>query len=1529
MIKPRHITYYFIFLFANCKVRLIRKLKKIVIWVLGIILGGYLCTVILLNIPYIQQKVADVVSKELSHLLGTRLTIGKVDMGLLNRIIIDDLLLEDQSGKEMLKISRLSAKFEMLPLFNKKISISSVQLFGFNVNLNKQTPEATPNFQFVIDAFASKDTIKKQTNIDLRINSVLIRRGKLAYDVLSEEETPGKFNPNHISLQNIIANVSLKALQADSINTAIKRFSVEEHSGIELKKLNMKLVANDKSMRIENFITELPGSLLQMDTMRLEYDSLGSFSRFADEVQFSFRTLPSHITLKDISPFVPALANFKEKVWFDMDVSGPLNQLLCSHLEVRADDKFRLQGNGNLQNLSHMEDALLFGKISNLYVSKEGVDFLIRNLTNHNSTPPLLSHLGNISFNGEISGYFNDLVTYGLFRTDIGYVQTDLKLSSNKEEQNFAYSGMIKTSDFQLGTLLDNPQLGLISLDLGIQGSNQGSNYPTIVLKGLVPAFEYSNYTYENITLDGEYRRGGFNGKIGLSDDNGSVMLNGAFNIVEKTPTFNFLADVRKVRPVKLHLTTNYPEDTEISFKIKADFTGASIDKMAGEINIDSLLFEHPEKEFRMNNLKVKAVQKNDRKNISVRSEFLAAEIEGDFSYATLPVSIRNILSTYIPSVIPFVVKPVETRNNFTFDIQISDTEILPTIFHIPLQIYTPSRLQGSVNDLVKRIRIDGYFPRFQYGNTFIESGSLHCDNFSDKLKANVRFTNLKKGGAVTLSLDTQAQDDQVTTRIHWGNSSSVTYSGQLAAVAHFFRPDQEKPRLRASIDILPTDVILNDTVWKIHPAQVAVDSGKIHIHDFNFSHGDRHVLINGCLSEHPEDTVKVDLKEINLGYVFDIASISDDVFFMGEATGIAYATNVLKKPVMNTNLFVRQLSLNGGLLGDADIFGKWDNENEGIYLDARIRNKEKECAHVDGYIYPLKPKSGLDLHIDANELNIKFLEEYMNSVATDIKGKASGKVHFYGRFKALNLEGSAMADASLRFDILNTSFGIRDSIHMSTEGLRFNTARISDAEGHQGTLNGYLKYQNFKNMNYYFDINAVNMLVMNTQESFDMPFYGTVYGTGNAVLSGNSQGLNINAGITTNRNTTFTYSTGSVASATSNQFIRFVDKTPRRDALDSLQTASYYERMQQETERETGIDIKMNILVDATPDASVRIVMDPLAGDNISAKGTGSIRAEFFNKGDFKMFGSYRITQGVYKFSLQEVIRKDFIIKDGSTLSFAGDPFDATLGIQAVYSVPSVSLNDLIPDASTIVQQPNVRVNCLMNLTGNLLHPTIKMGLELPNERDEVQTLVRNYLNTDEQMNTQILYLLGIGKFYTQDINGTQNSNVMSSVLSSTLSGQLNNVLSQIIDSNNWNIGTNLSTGEKGWSEMEIEGVLSGQLLNNRLIINGNFGYRENPMANTNFVGDFEAEWLLTRAGDLRLKAYNETNDRYYTKTNLTTQGVGLIYKKDFDKWQELFFWNHWKANRLKKKIKKSNETPKSPAATDTPQSKNKRERE
>lgn len=1451
------------------------------------------------------------VANELSSLLKTRVSIGRIDMGFLNRIIIDDLLLHDQSGQELLKTTRLSAKFEILPLLQGKISIGTLQFFGFNANLEKQTPKSPSNFQFVLDAFASKDTVPKNTFLDLRINSIILRRGALSYHVRSAEETPGKFNPQHIQIQNILANISLKALQKDSLNAAIKRLSLEEsNSGFQLKKLTLKLVGNHQQMNIHNFNIELPQTVLTMDTIQMAYDSLSDFQNFADKVHFSFHLQPSQLTLQDISALIPAFQSFKEKLQIEVSTHGTINDLHCPNLSITVANNFRLKGSISLQDLSRPQESLLFGRLSNLYANGEGIQFFWRNLNKANQPMPNpLRKLSHLSFHGDISGYFSELVTFGLLRTNLGDMQTDMKLISNKEKNLFAYSGSIKTNQFQLGQLLSNQKLGNITFNLKVDGTHQKGRYPFITMKGLISSIDYSNYTYENISMDGEYKRGGFNGKASLEDPNASVLLNGAINIASRTPSFNFLANIKHFNPHALKLSPHY-KDSNLSLKLKANFTGGSIDEMNGEISVDSLFFDTPEKLYTLNNLKLSSVWKDENyRLLSIQSHFLKGKIEGDYSYRTLPTSIQNILHQYLPSLIKAGKQTIKTENNFKFDIHIFDTELLAALLRVPLRVYTHTNFRGYINDELQQIHVEGYFPRLRYDDRFIESGILFCETSKQHFFTNLRFTNRKSNGsALNLAIRTKSAGDSIQTSLNWGNNGAITYSGKLAAVTHLSHQSNEKEQaIKALINIHPTQVILNDTLWQIHPSQVVVDSGKIYIHNFRFSHKERYLHMHGVLSEQPQDTIRLNLNKINIGYVFDIADLG--VKFQGEATGPAQASGILSEPVMSTNLFIRNLGLNDALLGDTHIRGEWHHDVKGIYLDAKIQEKDIAQSHVYGYIYPIKPTSGLDLQIDANNTNLDFIHYYMSSITPEFHGRATGHVNLYGKFKELTLNGRVKGDASMKVDVLNTTFSLKDSILIQPEGITFHNNRIFDTQGNQGLVSGTLRYDHFKNIRYNFQFSYQNMLIMNTKESPDFPFYGKIFGTGNATIAGTpTTGVNIDVAMTTNRNSNFTYIKDYVYTANSGQFINFVDKTPRRAILDSVLISNYEQDQQMRIEKESDTDIRLNLLIDATPDANMKIIMDPIAGDYISGRGTGNIRTEFYNKGDVKMFGSYRISQGVYKFSLQEIIRKDFIIKDGSTLTFNGAPLNATLDINASYLVNSASLNDLIANASTYVDQTNVKVDCIMNLTGQLTAPDIKLSLDLPNERDEVQALVRNYIPTDEQMNMQILYLLSIGKFYTpENVEVAQNSNMMSSVLSSTLSGQLNNALSNIINSNNWNFGTNFSTGEKGWTDMEFETMLSGQLLNNRLLINGNFGYRDNPLANTNFVGDFEAEWLVNRSGDIRLKAYNETNDRYYTRTNLTTQGIGIIFKKDFTRWKELFFWKRWRSKKeAKKKDKK-----------------------
>ena len=1479
--------------------RLSRRFKyffRIFIW--GI-LGIYIGILVFLNLPVVQEKLSSIASKELSKLLQTEVSVGHVDVGFLNRIIIEDILLEDRKGEEMLKVARLSARYEILPLLEGRFSINSVQLFGFAFNLNRENPEAEPNYQFVLDAFAPKDTLKEETNLDLRINSVLIRRGRIKYDVLSEPETPGKFNASHIDVENLAATISLKALKKDSLNAAIKRLSFTEHSGFALKKFLFKVEANNKSLKINDFLFEFPSSTLSMDSMVVRYDSLNSLPLLSEDLSYEGR-INASLSPSDFSAFLPVLKGKSSPVDFALSFKGKGNDLECPEIILEEKNQIKLNAETVFLDLNAGKEMYVDGKVSDLNISSQGIESWMGSLTG--KVPPILRRLEFLHFKGGIKGYLRQLKINGSLHSGAGLLKADLVMNTD-ETNNRSYSGSVSCPSMNLGKLLGNEKkFGMADFNIELKGFNYIGNYPESYIKGVISSLEYSNYRYENILLDGIYKDGGFNGKLALDDENGQIQIDGSFNTVQEIPAYNLKAEVRNFRPNKLNMTDKYV-DSSISLLLNADFTGNSLDNMNGKISLDSLLLDAPEDQGTfLKNLTISAGIVKGEKEVRVQSPFLNVNVNGNFSYQTIPASFLHIAQRYIPSLLSLRKNMPEPHNNFQFDVRVENTDLFRKLLYIPLDIHMPARLHGYFNDDDEKLLVEGSFPNLTYNGTRYESATLLCENRPEELNCQARASMLMGSGAMlNLALDASANQDKMKTIINWGNNTDVTYGGQVAAVTRFFKTKGRKPILQADVDILPTRIILNDSVWNIRPSHIAVDSGRVFIDNFLVERPNQFLSIDGRVADKETDSCLVNLKNIDVKYVLDIVQF-DDVEFSGHATGQVKLKSILKDFSMNTHLNVHNFAVNSGLMGEADITGAWDHELGGVRLEAQIEEENLSATHVTGYVSP--KLKGLDLMIEADSTSIALLNPYLEGIFSDLNGRVNGFVRLHGPFKALDFEGKVSAAIDAKVDVLNTYFQVRnDSVTLSSGDFAFNNVRVYDREGNGGVVNGHLWHTHLKNLTYRFDIQGNNLLMYNTNDPGDMLFYGKVYGKGNVLLQGGNNSMSIDASLTTGRNTTFTYVTGLTTEATSNQFITFVDKTPKR-IRDHVKTDIYHYTDAQKKEEDEGptMDLHINMMIDATPDASMRVVMDPIAGDDITARGNGNFKVSYYNKGDFTMYGTYHIDNGMYKLSMQELIRKDFALKSGSTITFTGDPYQANLDVQAVHTVNSVSLSDLSPDAS--LNQSTVKVNCLMNLTGSLANPDIKFDLELPTVSEEDRELVRSATSTEEQMNTQIIYLLGIGKFYTYDYsnNQGQSSNATSSLAFNTLSGQLNNMLSQWMDNENWNLGANLSTGEKGWTDVEAEAILSGRLLNNRLLINGNFGYRENVLANTNFVGDFEVVWLLTRSGDFRIRAYNQTNDRYFTKSTLTTQGVGFIYKKDFNKWNDLFQW--FMKNRNRKKV-------------------------
>jgi hypothetical protein len=283
----------------------------------------------------------------------------------------------------------------------------------------------------------------------------------------------------------------------------------------------------------------------------------------------------------------------------------------------------------------------------------------------------------------------------------------------------------------------------------------------------------------------------------------------------------------------------------------------------------------------------------------------------------------------------------------------------------------------------------------------------------------------------------------------------------------------------------------------------------------------------------------------------------------------------------------------------------------------------------------------------------VKFLRPFTENILSGVNGVVSGKVEFFGRFKALNVVANAYAENfEFGIDYLNTRYYITDSIKLDRKGVWADNITIKDAEGHTGKAKMALRHTNFKNMTYDISLyDMSNFLVFNVPEKKNPVYYGKVYGTGGGRIWGGAGQTNIDVNVRTNPNSEFTFAIRNEADAGDYKFITFVDK----DAVEIKDAEVITERPWERYNNIQTPTIKnklfVNLTIDATRDALIRLVIDPNTNDQIKAWGQGGVRVQFETGESLKIFGNYVAEKGSYSLNLQDLISKDFILDNGSNI--------------------------------------------------------------------------------------------------------------------------------------------------------------------------------------------------------------------------------------------------------------------------------------
>lgn len=1414
-----------------------KKFKHIcngIIWTLIVL---YLLLIVLMHLPSVQTFLGKEVAEALADKFGTKVEVGKVNLGFFNRIIIDDVMMYDQQGDSLIYASRLSAKIDYMAATQGKISVSSAQIFGLRANLYRQTAKSPANFQFVLDSLASKDTTQHKP-LDLHIGSLIIRRGAIAYNQRDVAPRSGVFSPQHIRVSELSSHILLNHVTDNSIDLLLKKLSFKDESGFKLQSLHFKLQADRQKATLKEFRLLMPRSELVLDDLKATYRFEGK--RFIPEsLRFKGGIQQSKITFADVASLVPALRHFDDAVFVSSRFSGTAKSISVPSLNLRTGSgSFNLQARGSYSHAS--SHPAWNADIANLNLSPAGVEFLAENLGSKVKIPKEIQRLGTIHLTGKAKGYEKVLSAKGNIETDAG----NISLQAVKSDDRIKAS--VDTRGVNLGRILDNRKLGTVIAKIDAHGTMKH-----IFAKGNIARFDYGNYDFHNIEIDGDYDMKTLRGTASIADPNVNLSVKGDYHLGSRLYALD--AAINHLRPTVLGMKMHDPS-------------------------------------YSLDNIRISANNKGKEGHLDIEAPFVSLYARGQYDLATIYGSIMRLVADKLPTIPGISKHAAKGYNDFTLQANITSAEVLQRMFGLPLSLSLPVHINGNISDAEKNVNLYINAPNFSWDGSAFHDANIELNTIGDSLKMEARISQgLPYEKAPVYRLRAAAADNNLSTLLYYANQSSkLPITGKIDARTQFFTSNNGTTGVHVTVN--PSEIMLGEKKWLLNPADIIYRKNELTVDMLNFSHGDQHIIINGKATPQATDSIVADLKDVDVAYILNLVNFHS-VDFAGKASGKAVVKSIFQTPEAYANLDVKDFVFENGPLGTLHAKAAYDNQEGQINIDATAEDGPEHLTVINGYVSP--KRNYIDLGIEAHNTSLKFMENFCGSFLNNVEAWCKGKLNVVGDLKNINLVGDVVAHGRMHMKQLGTDYTFNHlRAHAIPDDIQFEGDSIYDSHyngkhSHFALIRGGIHHKHLTRLSYDLDIDANNFLGFDTHEFGDDTFYGTVFATGTVGIHGKSGETIIDIDATPEPHSIFVYNVASPDAISAGSFIHWNDATPyiyRPYSPDSDKDKK------KDSSSDFSSDMRINFLVNTNPNLTLKLMMDDQTGDYITLNGNGVIRANYYNKGGLDMFGNYVVDHGQYKLTIQNIIKKDFDFQPGGTIAFGGDPYNAPLNLQAKYTVNGVPLSDLSIGRS--FSSNNIRVDCLMDITGTPGAPKVDFSMDLPTVNSDAKQMIYSVINSQEEMNQQVLYLLGIGRFYTQTKNNqtsedasqqSQTSLAMQSLLSGTISQQINNVLSSFVNSSNWNFGANISTGNEGFNNAEYEGILSGRLLNNRLLFNGQFGYRDNANATQSFIGDFDLRYLIFPNGNLSIHVYNQTNDRYFTRNSLNTQGVGLIMKKDF----------------------------------------------
>ena len=1422
-------------------------------------------------------------TKYLSRELNSKVEIGSIELDFFEYATLNKIFILDKHHDTIL-YGDILIKIKDFDYKNKSITIEKITLKNINSKIIKYKKDVNYNYDFLINYFSSNN--KEQTNSkwNIKFDELELNNVSFIYKNENEEIKLGKnINFNNVFFKNTYANISSLKLNNDSIFADIKSLKTKEQSGFELSDFKAITKINSKRLIFDSLIILTPQTKIE-GSIKFYSNNWNDYENFISKIKLnSYINKSSYLSFKDIAYFASDLNGLEDRVFLSGKLKGFINELKLNKFNLTYGKNTRFNGDITVIGLAKIETSQWQIEAKEISANYEDLTLISKYPFTEGkkiNLPIELKRLGLISFHGRIHGCLSNFSSSGKFTTELGNVETQIKI--NKINNDIEYQGNIKSEHFNLGTLIDNYNYNDLSLDFDINGKSTDIKTIKAVIKGEIINIKYNDYLYKNIKITGEINEKLFNGNIICTDENANFDINGLINLKNDITEIEIKSNINKLNLNKLNLVIN--NDTNIiSSKIIINVKGKSIDDLTGEINLDNVIYKTKSKIYKLSNLNIISDQRQGLNNIKINSDYFDANLLGEFKISNLKQSFLSFLFKYYPT---FFKNPLDSKKNndeFALNVRIKKFDAIKELFLPDLMISPETRIDGNFNAKENIINLKINSSKLIYKSISFNNLSLSLIQNDKSVLAEIESKSINPIDSLTIEnihLKINSIDKSLSYTLDWDNYKKPLNKGGLYGDMEFNKND-------VLLNINKIFISIKDSSWQLtKPSSLNFSKTEgLKISPLEIKNNNQLINIYGNISENNNDSLLFRLDNIFLEQFNPILKLFKIKLF-GDLNGKFALTNYQNKLAYSGQLDITKLIANDNQIGELFLKSNYFIQENKIALNGYTSLgfinengiKQKNILFVGDYFLNKNDES-IDIDFIAKPANINILNPLLEGILTIKNGYINGNGKIHGTPNKIKIDSKLkIFNSEVKVDYTNVIYNITGEIDIMSDQIRFTDLLLREKgtkAAPQGTLNGNIFHSNFKEMRLDYDVTYKNMLLLNTTKNENNLFYGKLYGTGKISLFGNLNDIFMKINNTTNKNSKFILPLDGPLEIEEDNRIHFVQK-------DSVKI---------KTQKISGFNLEIDLHV--TPDVLTQILLDQTNGDKLNVQGNGDLKININTLGKFEMKGDYILSGGDYLFTLESVINKKFDIASGSQISWSGDPLNADINVITVYK-QRASISTLLNDTTN---KSRIPVDCKLNINGKLFSPNIKFALDFPLIDATSKARIDNVLSDEAELNRQVFSFLLFKSFIKPQIYnlsgggvtaGNAAASTSSEMLSNRVSEFLNSYVKNLTGIDNLQLGLNYRPANKNNNET-VDIAVSKQFMNDKITIDGNFGLNNNSNSN-NLIGDVNINYKLTDDGKYRLKGFNRSNDNTQITTTggPYTQGVGILYKKEFNK---LFF--------------------------------------